>query len=136
MFVSDSWRRNYSVRETVCSPDIKLLCISLRLFYLLREFGNIVLCSVYVPPSGNAARAAARIADCVHNQLQRTPGAPVFILRDFNHCKLELSLPGFEQYVKCGTRENRVLDKCYGNIRYAYSARPKPPQTQTIIQST
>lgn len=105
VFVSDSWCRNHSVRETVCSPDTELLCISLRPFYLPREFGNIVICSVYVPPSSNAARVAARIADCVHNQLQHTPGAPVFILGDFNHCKLELSLPGFEQYVKWHSRQ-------------------------------
>ena len=87
----------------------------------------IVICSGYVPPSSNAAGAAARIADCVNNQLQCTLGAPVFILGDLNHCKLELSLPGFKLYGKCGTPDNRVLDKCYGNIRNAYSARPKPP---------
>ena len=104
-------------------PDIKLLWP----FHLPSEFGNIVICSAYVPPSGNVARAAARIADCVHNQLQCTQGSRVFILGDHNHCKLELSPPEFEQYVKCGTRDNRVLDKCYGNIRNAYSARPKPP---------
>lgn len=77
--------------------------MSLRPFYLLREFGSVVVCAVYIPPSRNAARAAARIADCVHQQLLRTPGTPVFIPGDFNHCKLELSLPGFEQYVTCGT---------------------------------
>lgn len=69
VFVSDSWCRNYSVSETVCSPDIELLCISLRPSYLPREFGNIVVCSAYVPPSGNAAQAAALITDCVHNKL-------------------------------------------------------------------
>ena len=67
-----------------------------------------------------------RVAVCVHQQLQCAPGAPVFILGDFNHCKLELSLPGFEQYVKCETREKRVLDKCYGNIKDAYVARAIP----------
>lgn len=39
--LSDSWCRNYSERATVGSPDIELLCISLRPFYLPREFGNI-----------------------------------------------------------------------------------------------
>ena len=127
VFINDRYCKNYTVRETVCNADVELLCLSLRPFYLPREFGNIIICSVYVPPSGNAAWAAARIADCVHNQLQRTPGAPVFILGDFNQCKLELSLPGFEQYIKCSTRGDKVLDKCYGNIKNAYRARSKPP---------
>jgi len=36
-------------------------------------------------------------------------------------------LPGFEQYIKCGTRKDRTLDKCYGNVKKAYEARVKPP---------
>ena len=71
--------------------------------------------------------AAACIAECAHEQLQRTPGAPVFFLGYFNHCKLETALPGFEQFVKCDTRNNAILDKCYGNIKGGYSAKPKPP---------
>lgn len=88
---------------------------------------GVVVCAVYVPPCGNPARAAECIADCVHQQLQCPPEAPVFILGDFNQCKLELFLPGFEQYIKCGTRKDRTLDKCYGNIKKAYEARAKPP---------
>lgn len=125
--INDRYCRTYTVRESVCNADVELLCLSLRPFYLPREFGNIIICSVYVPPSGNDARAAARITDCVHDQLQRTPGAPVFVLGDFNQCKHELTLPGFEQYVKCATQDKKILDKCYGNIKNAYCARPEPP---------
>ncbi len=82
---------------------------------------------VYVPPDGNAAKAAAQIADCVQNQLQRTPCASVFIMGDFNHCKLELALPGYDQYVRCETQDRRILDKCYGNVKKAYTAKAKPP---------
>ncbi len=46
---------------------------------------------------------------------------------DFNHCKLEFLLPGFEQYVKCPTRDNKILDKCYGNVKRAYVAKSRPP---------
>lgn len=80
-----------------------------------------------MPPSGNAGRAAAQVADCVHRQLQHTPDAPMLILGDINPCKLEMSLPGFEQYIKCGTRNSKILDKCYGYIQNAYTARVKPP---------
>lgn len=95
IYVNSDWCRLYTVRETFCSPDVEILCASLRPLYLPREFGNIVVCAVYVLPSGNTPKAAARIADCVHQQLQRIPGAQVLILGDMNHCKLELALPGF-----------------------------------------
>ena len=39
MFLNESWCRNYTVCGTVCIADVELLCISLRTFYLLREFG-------------------------------------------------------------------------------------------------
>ena len=127
VYVSSRWCSQYTVRDKHCDRDVELLCLSLRPFYLPREFGNIVICAVYIPPSANAARAASRIADCVHNQMKQTPGAPVLVLGDVNHCRLEISLPGFHQYVKCGTRKSNVLDKCYCNINNAYRAKPLPP---------
>lgn len=36
-------------------------------------------------------------------------------------------LPGYEQYIKCFTRGNKILDKCYGNVKDAYVAKAKPP---------
>ena len=72
-------------------------------------------------------RAANQIADCVHRHLQNKPGAPILLLGDFDHCSLNKSLPGFYQYMKCNTRNNYVLDQCYGNVKDAYTARAKPP---------
>lgn len=127
LYINDRWCRQHTFREKICSSDVELLCVSLRPFYLPREFGNILICSVYVPPNGNASRAASQVADCVHEQLQCTPNAPIFIVGDFNHCDLNTALPGFEQYINCYTRKNRILDKCYGNLKLAYTATAKPP---------
>lgn len=69
-------------------------------FYLQREFRNIIICVAYVPPRGNAAKAASSTSDCVNKILKSTPTASILILEDFNHCKLELSLSGYEQYIK------------------------------------
>lgn len=66
-------------------------------------------------PSAKATRAAGYISDCIHDQLQCTPGALFFIRGDFIHCKLELALRGYEQY------------KCYGNIQSVCTARLRPP---------
>ena len=135
--VNDQWCRQYATNDIMCNPNVELLCLSLGPFYLLREFGNVLIYSVYVPPSANAARAATLIADCVHKQLEWTPEAPVFILGDFNHCKLEFSLPGFSQYVKSDTRKGKMLDKCYGNIPgAAHTHRPtSPEEKQTRVEN-
>lgn len=127
IYVKDSWCRNFAVRNKICNPDLELLLVTLRPHYLPREFTNIFVCVVYIPPSGNATRAANQISDCVHHHLQSKPDAPLFILGDFNHCILDKCLPGFYQYVKCNTRNNNILDKCSGNVKGAYTARARPP---------
>lgn len=45
-FVSNDRCKRYTVRETICWPDVDVLCTS---FYLPREFGSVVICAVYVP---------------------------------------------------------------------------------------
>lgn len=121
VYIKNSWCTSFTVKDTVCTPDLELLCLSLRPFYLPRDYGNIFICAVY------ASKAASRIADCVHQQLENKPDAPIFVLGDFNHCKMDYALPGFHQYVNNSTRKNKVLDKCYGNIKEAYAAKIKPP---------
>lgn len=49
----------------------------------------------------------------------------MMILGDFNHCCLTKVLPGFYQYIKCSTRNNNILDTCYGNIKNAYIAKAR-----------
>lgn len=127
VYINQRWCSQFTVRERICTENIEMLCISMRPFYLPREFGNIIICAVYIPPRGKAYLAARSIADCVHDQLERTPEAPCFVLGDFNHCKLEATMPGFYQYVGCYTRGEKTLDKCYGNVKKAYAAKARPP---------
>lgn len=72
---------------------------------------------------GNVHRVSSQIADCVHKHLQINPDAPLLILG----FSLDYRDPyqGFFQDVKCGTRKNNILDKCYGNINDAYVAKAK-----------
>lgn len=107
VFVNQKWCSQFTPRESVCNPDIELVCLSL--FYPLHlphELGDILLCSVYIPASGDTAEAATLIADCVHRQLLRTQESPWFIVSHFNHRKLEVVLLGFKPYVDCKTLGN------------------------------
>lgn len=132
LYVKDRWCSNLDVTDRICNPDLKLLCVTLRPNYLPREFTNTFVCVVYIPPSGNATRAARQISDSVH--LQNKTDTPMFILGDLKHCGLNKSLPVFCQFVQCSTRDN-TLDKCYGNIKGAYTARARhlPLATQITM---
>lgn len=127
VYVNDRWCNNIKTHDRVCTPDIEMLTVSLRPYYLPREFSTLVISCVYIPPGANTNAAAELAAQNVHVMLNKYPGAPVFIMGDFNSCKLDSVLPSFEQYVDSPTRKNNVLDLCYGNINNAYTARVQPP---------
>lgn len=124
LYVNKKWCSTSVVRETLCTPDIELLSVSLRPFYLPREFPQIFITLVYIHPKPNATNATWAIADTVH-RLQNI--APSFIMGDFNHCKLGKSLANFHQYVTCPTRNMRCLDLCYGSIKGAYKSFQQAP---------
>lgn len=64
LYINDKWYRQHTVRKKICHPDVELLCESQA---VLRPF------SVYVPPNGNALRAAAQVADTNNYSAPQTP---------------------------------------------------------------
>ena len=105
------------VKDKICTDELELLSISLSPFYLPREFGQVIVTAVYIPPSANTTRASQTIYQCIEKLETASPGAPKIILGDLNTCKLDSVLPTFEQYVSCNTRGEKQLDLCYGNIK-------------------
>lgn len=59
--------------------------------------------------------------------LAKYPGAPVFIMGDFNTYRLNNVLPSFQRNVDIPTRKENTLDMCYGNITDAFCVRSYPP---------
>ncbi|KAK7461597.1 hypothetical protein BaRGS_00038641, partial [Batillaria attramentaria] len=57
LYVNPRWCNTVTVRDTLCTPDIELLTVSLRPFYIPREFPQLFFTLVYVHPRANAARA-------------------------------------------------------------------------------
>ncbi|KAE8297833.1 hypothetical protein D5F01_LYC02304 [Larimichthys crocea] len=126
LYVNERWCRNITVRETVCTADIELLSVSVRPFYLPREFPQIFLTVVYIHPKANVDNAVSAIHKVTHKLQSLCPDAPCFILGDFNHCDLK-SMNNFYQYISCPTRLNKTIDLCYGSIKGAYKAVALPP---------
>ena len=46
---------------------------------------------------------------------------------DIGNPYMKKTLPSYSQYVDCNTREEAILDMCYGNIKGAYRAIKNPP---------
>ena len=110
------------VRESLCAPDIELLSVSLRPFYLPREFTQLFVTLVYIHPKANMDNAVQAITRTVLQLQAMSPDAPSFIMGDFDNCKPGKYLGNIYQYVTCVTRLTKCLDLCYGSIKGAYKS--------------
>ncbi len=57
LYVNNRWAKTVIVREEMCTADIELLTVSIRPFYLPREFQQLFISVVYIHPN------------CVHRML-------------------------------------------------------------------
>ena len=80
-----------SVRDRVCTVDIELLSVSVRPFYLPREFPQIFVTVVYINPKANTKNAVTTIHKVTQKLESLFPDAPCLILRDNNHCVMEIN---------------------------------------------
>ena len=82
--------------------------------------------AVYIPPDANVSIALNYLHGAISKQQQAHPDGVDIVAGDFHRACLKAVLPKFIQYVKCATREGRILDHVYCNIRHAYRAVPQP----------
>ncbi|XP_078791709.1 uncharacterized protein LOC110013806 isoform X2 [Oryzias latipes] len=131
VFVNDRWcnPNHITVKEQHCSKDIELVAVSVGPYYLPREFSHVLVVTVYIPPSADAAVACDRVHGTVSQLQTQHPQALILISGDFNHACTPLSatLSNFTQYVNCLTRDRKTLDLFYANIKNAYASAPLPP---------
>ena len=114
-------------KEIACTPDVELLAVGLRPYYLPREFSAVIIVVVYTPPSAVAGRACDVIHSTVADLQTRHPNALIIVNGDFNHVNISKTLTDFTQYVTCSTRGDKTLDLLYANVKEAYSATALPP---------
>ena len=95
VYINEAWcsRSHVHTRKVLNTPDLDLLSISLRPHYLPREFSQVFVTLVYVPPHACLARAAQQIADAVRELQSMSADAPNLMLGDFNSTKLHTVLP-------------------------------------------
>ena len=126
-FINERWWNNHTVKRILCTPDIELLSISCRPFYLPREFCTIFAVLVDVPPSTNYTVAAETITKHMNEFVNLSPSAPKLLLSDVSGCSLRTYLPTCKHYVTCATRGKKTINLCYCNMKNAYKSPSKPP---------
>ncbi|KAI3372637.1 hypothetical protein L3Q82_023110, partial [Scortum barcoo] len=109
--------------------DTELLAVSIRPYYLPREFSHVITITTYIPPSANADAACELLHTCCGTASDKSfLKAFLLITGDFNHLPCLPLSTNFHQYVNCCTiRDNKTLDLLYANTAGAYSSSPLPP---------
>jgi len=87
IYVNNRWAHanNTTLVNNICTPDIEVLTVNIRPFYLPREFTNVVFNIVYIPPDANKTTATTTLHNIIATQDTRWPDAVHVILGDFNH---------------------------------------------------
>ena len=129
LYFNNKWTHtnNIHVKQRICNENVELLSVSVRPYYLPREYTHVIFNAVYVPPSADASVASRTISDCLHEQATQHPDSVRLVMGDFNHCSLASSCPQMMQYITCPTRLEKTIDLCYGNVKNAYKASALPP---------
>ena len=127
--MNDRWchPNNVTVKSRTCSPTLETLVVNLRPYYLPREFSQVIITTVYIPPSANAKTAADELCCIIHDIDTAAPDALHIVNGDFNHCSLNKTSTSYEQHVSCFTRNDRTIDLCYTNVQAAYTSEQLPP---------
>ncbi|KAI3369831.1 hypothetical protein L3Q82_024408, partial [Scortum barcoo] len=115
VFVNDRWCKpgHITIKEQHCCKDIELLAVSMRPYYLPREFTHALVVVVYVPPSANADASCDVLLSAVSRLQTQHCDALLLISGDFNHASPSSSLPKFTQYASHATPETTKHWTCF-----------------------
>ncbi|KAK1802700.1 hypothetical protein P4O66_021237 [Electrophorus voltai] len=129
VMVNNSWCNNANVVTLTCScsPNLELLALKLRPFYLPREFTSVIINTVYIPPQANMDTALWELHEALTQFQAQHRDAALIVVGDFNSANLKRAVANLYQHVTFPTRGNRTLDHCYTPYKDSYKALAHPP---------
>ncbi|KAK1785723.1 hypothetical protein P4O66_019072 [Electrophorus voltai] len=112
VMVNNSWCNNANVVTLACScsPNLELLALKLRPFYLPREFTSVIINTVYIPPQANMDTALWELHEALTQFQAQHRDTALIVVGDFNSANLKRAVPNLYQHVTVPTRGNRTLD--------------------------
>ncbi|KAJ8020273.1 hypothetical protein HOLleu_39827 [Holothuria leucospilota] len=108
---------NAFIKQHTCTPNLEMLTVSIRPYYLPREFSHVLLYTVYIPDKSAAKAGSQELGAVIHELKVESPEAFIVVNGDFNHGTLKRSGSAFYQHVNCLTPGDIILDLCYSNIK-------------------
>ncbi|KAK1786183.1 hypothetical protein P4O66_017898 [Electrophorus voltai] len=128
VMVNNSWCNNANVVTLTrsCLPNLELLALKFRPFYLPREFTSVIINTVYIPPQANMDTALWELHEALIQFQAQHRDAALIMLGDFNRANLKRAVPNLYQHVTFPTRGNRTLDHCYTPYKDSYKALAHP----------
>ncbi|KAK1804591.1 hypothetical protein P4O66_020585 [Electrophorus voltai] len=129
VMVNNSWCNNANVVTLACScsPNMELLALKFRTFYLPREFTSVIINTVYIPPQANMDIALCELHEALTQFQAQHRDAALIVVGDFNSANLKHAVPNLYQHITFPTRGNRTLDHCYTPYKDSYKALAHPP---------
>jgi len=93
-FVNIRWCNpgHVTVKETICCPDIEVLAVNLRPYYMPRECSHAIVVCVDIPPRAAVEVACDIIYSVIAGLQTQHPEAFIAISGDFNHVTLDSTL--------------------------------------------
>ncbi|PIK46347.1 hypothetical protein BSL78_16796 [Apostichopus japonicus] len=75
LYVNENWchPNHATIKHHSCSTNVEILTVSLRPYYLPREFSHVIVCTVYVPHRSAAKLAALELCDVIHELETASP---------------------------------------------------------------
>ncbi|KAK3522872.1 hypothetical protein QTP86_005686 [Hemibagrus guttatus] len=118
LMVNSSWCNSASVPLThSCTPNLELLTIKCRPFYLPQEFTSVIISAVYIPPQADTDTALYELNEALTQHQTQHQDAVLIVAGDFNSANLKLAAPNFYQHITCPTKGERTLDKAQSHPR-------------------
>ncbi|KAK1882818.1 Protein-lysine N-methyltransferase EFM5 [Dissostichus eleginoides] len=95
VFINKKWCNpvHVTVKDSICTLDIELLAVSLRPYFLPREFSHAIAVIVYIPPSAAASQANDVIHSSIAGLQTEHPSAFITVNGDFNHLNRTAGVP-------------------------------------------
>ena len=121
LYVKQSWCSNVKIISSICSPHIEILSVSLRPFYLPREFSNINMTIIYAPPDAKAEIVKNEVTNILFDTTSKSPDAISLMCGDLNN--FDITAANHYQIIDKPTRGDNCLDKFYCNVKNAYTCK-------------
>lgn len=128
VYVNEQWchPNNVILKRHSCTPNLEILTVSLRPYYLPREFSHVIHSTIYIPDKSVVKPAEKELFSAIQDLERNSPNALFIIDGDFNHGSLKNCTSQYYQHVTCTTRGNATLDYCYSNVKDAYVCKQEP----------